>query len=369
MSGFQFSKNSKNRNFKSGSKKKSGNFRATRSTFSPNSSRKEVPKIKLGRWIILAVILFTAYSYWKPSDSGSQASSQSQPNSQHPEGSQAQTSPLKQSSVSLSTSKAALAKESSSTKKKDPLGEAFLWRHKRLHLSQGFLKEEFVFPNEKAVWENIFSHQDTSEFYQDTLLMVAGEAWGQLVNTSAQKVTLTLLKNHQGSLRYWSWASGKVKQNWYIQDSIWVNEDFCIRDQRCFASPLMNAQRRLAKSLFKEELWRSDSSLNVYAPFDGEITEHTGSPKSGRSVSISNSYQKIKISGLGNTSPGLKVGSKIHRGMKIGTLLHSKKSLHTVFKEHGSHAFLEPHINPLSHQQVTELKNRMKVIREVIPQG
>lgn len=363
MSGFQFSKNSKNRNFKSGSKKKPGNFRATRSTFSPHSSRKETPKIKLGRWIILAVVLFTAYSIWKPSDPQAPANAQSQENPKD------QIKNLKQSSISLPTSKKSQTKDSTVSPKKDPLGEAFLWRHKRLHLSQGLLKEEFVFPNEKAVWENIFNHQDTSSFYQDTLLMVAGEAWGQLVNTSTRKVTLTLLKNNQGSLRYWSWSSGKVKQKWYVQDSIWVNEDLCIRNQPCFASPLKHAQRRLAESYFKEELWRSDSSLNVYAPFDGEITEHTGSPKSGRSIYISNSYQQIKISGLGNTSPGLKVGSKIHRGMKIGTLLHSRKSLHTVFKAHGSHAFLEPHINPLSKQQITELKNRMKVIREVIPKG
>lgn len=345
----------------------------------------------VGRWLIILALIYGGYSWFKPAsgDASSDtqianqaAEGQSQPQlaklqAKLPQGGQVASQGANSASLTQ-TGQAQKSTQVDSSQLSSPgvnpsaqaLSLSHIWRHKRIHLAKGFIREEYLFPNEPAIWQSILTFQDTNQFVQDTLMMMVGEAWIHASTKSTQTVKIQVLKNSQGSVRYWNWKSGQLSKEWFKVDSLWVGADGCPRMELCRHSLLQQPRVRPGKGLFKTEVWKSDSSLNIYSPFDGTIQEHTGSPKQGRTLILkSNRNEFIEMSGFGNIRPGLKVGSKVHSGMQLGTLLHQKKSLKTKYTHQGFLQYLWPTTYTQKSHSSAEFNQRVKTIREVMSKG
>lgn len=340
----------------------------------------------VGRWIIILALVYGGYSWFKSSSeldstrivdsqNTSQTTTQTSKGQPQPKLAKLQASlPQGAQEAPDAQQLAEKTKSQKTTQGINPSAQALslshIWRHKRIHLAKGFIREEYLFPNEPGIWQSILTFQDTNQFVQDTLMMMVGEAWIHASTKSTQTVKIQVLKNSQGSVRYWNWKSGQLAREWFKVDSLWVASDGCPRMEICRHSLLVEPRVRSGKGMFKTEVWRSDSSLNIFSPFDGVIQEHTGTPQQGRTLVLkSDRNELIEMSGFGNIRPGLKVGSKVHSGMQLGTLLHQKKPLRTKYTSQGYLQYLWPITYTQKSHQSAEFNQRVKTIREVMTKG
>lgn len=326
-------------------------------------------QFRIGRWFLLLSMLWIGYYLMNPNSEGSDpTSTDADTQRSHISANLAQPGLPHQSSMSSNSQEkisASLTRDTAQVKLMNTQDFKENWVESRKHLGQGFVLHEFVFPNEEAIWLELFFNGDTGTYYQDTLLTFLSEAWSEVVQKNTQNVSIKILKNSAGSIRYWSWRSDKWIGEFFKRDSSWVTEEGCPHNKLCRQPILKNGRYFNAKKNFKSEFWRSDSSLHIYAPFDGSIVEHSGLPSRGRMLVLSSYYgEELVMEGLGNLTPGLKVGSKVHKGMKLGTLLHQKKSLYTEYtNREGQRSWLGPLVK---YKVDSSFQNRVNQIRKVL---
>ncbi len=313
--------------------------------------------IKFGRWVLLILVLLGVFKYF---------------------GGNFNTGRVDSDSSYVQVAKSSLEIDLSSKNDTQPTQkqEGFkgglenkitrnLWRQKRVQLGQGFVVDKYFIPNEKKQWELIFQKNDSSVFFNDTLSDFLGEVWA--LSKPGQEAEVKLLRNSKGEIQAFDWKSGNYHGAWYEQDSTWLNKRGCIRGKICPFEPLADSRVRIAKGLYKKELWRSDSTMDVKSPIEGELTKHDNTKK-GRLLQIQNDAgEKVIIQGLGNVAAGLDEGSKIHAGMNLGTLLHQKKELEIEYFSQG----IAKYLSKILSQKISkkEIEKRQNKLRDLLSRG
>ncbi len=337
-------------------KKPSKSTRSQHGRSSHGSSDKS--GIKIGRWVLLILVLLGVFKYF---------------------GGNFNTGGIDSGSSYVQVAKSSLEIDLSSKNDTQPnqKQEEFkgglekqitpdLWRQKRVQLGQGFVVDKYFIPNQKKQWELIFQKNDSSVFFNDTLSDFLGEVWA--LSKPGQKVVLKLLKNSKGKIQAFDWKSGNYNGTWYEQDSTWLNKRGCIRGKICPFEPLVDSRVQIAKGLYKKELWRSDSTMEVKSPIEGFLTKYDNIPKKGRLLQIENDAgEKVIILGLGNVAAGLHEGSKIHAGMNLGTLLHQKKTLEIEYFSQG----IAKYLSKILSQRISkkEIEKRQKKLSDLLSRG